>query len=1649
MKSNFSSIKKRFPALATALLLSCSLVVAAIPSSYTVGNAVEINPDNPNNPDYINKLDSLGRGVNLLRDINVNDTADDLLGRDKFKRLLRDDFSGLKVLNEPDAKCYGEGWTSSSFVSVAKKFGIDLSKKASAGGDFLIGSAKLETGFSIDLDLSKMESHAVEYSVYSYRYYLDSMRLIWDNQGVYNSYAKVTENLDTTAYGTLTNTIPGQNWTPNMVFETYGTHMIISYRRGGEFTNTQTTILKKQDSSVDIDAGVSSSASVGVKDWGGANAKIDIKANSSIKKEDDNYEWETKIMSKGSMAGTLNPSDSESVKAWVEEVKPESAAVLSDGLELVALWDLLPAQYAKRKTELQNYYMDKVAQKGNKLLEKFVYKEVGSSAVQDFSDYEVIYDANDLDGVRNNLNGKYVLANDINLSGMDWTPIGTTASPFRGVFDGNGNTINGLKITSTSRTGIGVFGANNGTIRNVSVNGDITIDQQNDLSYVGGIVGYNNGRVENCQNQVNINTKLSIYKEDISEESGEKEINLMGANGSFTSAKTLAPTDINELQTISDSLVYSSSNPYREFVIDLRGLESTALNTTIFVPASMYALKLIGKEDVTYSGLNFVVGPSAQEACKLNDKKTFYLYLTLENMHFTSTSSDGAISVTGRSLILDSQGNGNSIKDDRIVSNEESAVSTSEALYVVGDADLTISGATGKDGVQGNSGAPGADGVTGEKQVGEDGKMGATGTSGQKGGSALTAKKVNISINGTVTFFGGNGGVGGHGGVGGKGGKGSDGKLDKQIAGRDGGKGGHGGTGGAGGEGGSSIKDCKDIKIYSGTSILQSGFGGTGGTGGTGGQGGNGGTRRWNGTDGSGGAGGTGGTGGQGGKIGVTNIKSEDIQIYNNAKLLVINPGAGTGGAGGNGGYGGYKGGDHNTSGTPQDGKTGDLGSLGQVGNNINDVHKYTIYTPISEYVLIDRQQTWNQAHEASKQFGYDLVSIRSEEEQAIVTELIGMYDPDYSNQYWIGGVRNDQGTDSAKGDNSWYWIDDPNSVFSDEDADGVYTYSDGRVAYTNFHVGEPDDEGEAGRENYLRITENGNGWYDDAGSLFALSIIEKSRGQSDNQVGINSLIVGGISGYNTANGVITNCWNHADLVAEVYSTTQAVGIVSGLVGANEGKVQNSYVDGAVMKLIVNSTSTSKFADGYLTKFAYNLEGSEGIVEGCQYGIKYAEKSENIDILKETHTLHVQASSMAINPKNEFDEWSKNDFDPFKEDINKNYYILSADPENPPQHIIDLKKNWAEDRIHVDSIDKTEFILGASLDEYIVNLTYADSNNTGSRKNSKSYSYKYDFSKEGVTCIYLTYTYHGVKDEKYIPVKVVGTIAVGFEVLKGTELKTTYSYGEELENPTVVKLMSDGSQYIITPEMDNNLTISSNINAKVPGQYVVTVEYLNFEPIECVVTVELAESDPQIIVSSKKVRIGNTAQIDVSIKNNPGIMNAVLSLAYDSDSMTLIGAENGTAFGNSVFTVPGKFFSGCNFVWDGLDVNNVEDGTILTLTFEISENVTVGDICPISIAYVSGDISNSEDKAVDVAIVNGREKIIDYTPGDVNGDGRVNGTDITLIRRYIAGGYNVKITEAVADINGDGRINGTDVSLIRRYLAGGYGVALDEFYVAN
>ena len=71
----------------------------------------------------------------------------------------------------------------------------------------------------------------------------------------------------------------------------------------------------------------------------------------------------------------------------------------------------------------------------------------------------------------NSYNGQtVVLGADLDLAGVSWTPIGTSANPFKGTFDGNGKVIKNLSVLMAGQSNVGLFGyTTDGEIKNVTV----------------------------------------------------------------------------------------------------------------------------------------------------------------------------------------------------------------------------------------------------------------------------------------------------------------------------------------------------------------------------------------------------------------------------------------------------------------------------------------------------------------------------------------------------------------------------------------------------------------------------------------------------------------------------------------------------------------------------------------------------------------------------------------------------------------------------------------------------------------------------------------------------------------------------------------------------------------------------------------------------------------------------------------------------------------------------------------------------------------------------------------------------------------------------------------------------------------------------
>ncbi|WP_455656417.1 filamentous hemagglutinin N-terminal domain-containing protein [Phascolarctobacterium sp.] len=153
-------------------------------------------------------------------------------------------------------------------------------------------------------------------------------------------------------------------------------------------------------------------------------------------------------------------------------------------------------------------------------------QKLDGTTANTINDYMLVKDVYDLQNIDSNKNGKYMLAGNIDASVTDkwnrYDDSGTTkysgfdplgyydysdkSKGFNGVFDGLGYTIDGLTIDRGGEDYVGLFGYNNGAIRNVGlINGSVS-----GKTSVGGIAGVNDSTVSYCYNTGSVSGNWNV-----------------------------------------------------------------------------------------------------------------------------------------------------------------------------------------------------------------------------------------------------------------------------------------------------------------------------------------------------------------------------------------------------------------------------------------------------------------------------------------------------------------------------------------------------------------------------------------------------------------------------------------------------------------------------------------------------------------------------------------------------------------------------------------------------------------------------------------------------------------------------------------------------------------------------------------------------------------------------------------------------------------------------------------------------------------------------------------------------------------------------------------------------------------------------------
>nr|WP_243411798.1 dockerin type I domain-containing protein [Ruminococcus difficilis] len=195
-------------------------------------------------------------------------------------------------------------------------------------------------------------------------------------------------------------------------------------------------------------------------------------------------------------------------------------------------------------------------------------------------------------------------------------------------------------------------------------------------------------------------------------------------------------------------------------------------------------------------------------------------------------------------------------------------------------------------------------------------------------------------------------------------------------------------------------------------------------------------------------------------------------------------------------------------------------------------------------------------------------------------------------------------------------------------------------------------------------------------------------------------------------------------------------------------------------------------------------------------------------------------------------------------------------------------------------------------------------------------------------------------------------------------------------------------------------------------------------------------------VSADRVKAdpGDTVDVKISISNNPGIVSATIRVTFDNSVLTLLKVTDSDMLGSQAHKP--ELVSPYTLAWvnDTATSNYSDNGTIVTLTFKVSESAEKGKLYPIELSYDYNnyDIYDKDLNLIYFNVIAGGVDIYQSAViiGDVNGDEKVDITDATLIQKAIAELIELSdVQKKAADTNTDGKVDITDATMIQKYIA--------------
>ena len=148
----------------------------------------------------------------------------------------------------------------------------------------------------------------------------------------------------------------------------------------------------------------------------------------------------------------------------------------------------------------------------------------------------------------------------------------------------------------------------------------------------------------------------------------------------------------------------------------------------------------------------------------------------------------------------------------------------------------------------------------------------------------------------------------------------------------------------------------------------------------------------------------------------------------------------------------------------------------------------------------------------------------------------------------------------------------------------------------------------------------------------------------------------------------------------------------------------------------------------------------------------------------------------------------------------------------------------------------------------------------------------------------------------------------------------------------------------------------------------------SFDKVTADITVtavyEEISSAPAFVVSNATAKAGDTVEVTVAVKNNPGIASIILSAAFDNDALTLTEVVYNTSIGGQTVQ-PQKKNSPIKLYWINGFADAEGDFVLATLKFTVNSDAEVGDHA-ITLSYNADDVYDISETNLPFEVVNGK-----------------------------------------------------------------------------